>query len=268
MRNHLHLLLEVGTTPLSKIMQVLQFRYTRYFNRRYGKEGHLFQDRYKAILCDKDPYLVELVRYIHLNPVRSGIVADIENYQWVSHGVYVGKGTNHLIDDAFILGRFGRSQPVARRKYREFLVDGLDLGHQEKYYQVKDQRFLGEDEFVEQVESGKGLTIPDLFAIPLHEIAATVAENLGISSNRIYSFTRDRRGAQGRSVVAYLARELAGYRVKDIADHFHREPVTISEAVLKLEERLGQDKELAQKVEAIRQWLAKRAKKKYRITDA
>ena len=73
---HFHLLLEVVKTPLSKIIQSLLFRYTRYFNKRYGKVGHLFQGRYKAILRDKDVYLLDLVRYIHLNPIRVKVVTD------------------------------------------------------------------------------------------------------------------------------------------------------------------------------------------------
>ena len=80
MKSHLHLLMPVEETPLSKIMQILQFRYTRYFNKRYRKAGHLFQGCYKAILCDKDAYLLELVCYIHLNPVRSGVVGDPDKY--------------------------------------------------------------------------------------------------------------------------------------------------------------------------------------------
>jgi REP element-mobilizing transposase RayT len=74
MKNHLHLLIEVDEVPLSRIMHSLLFGYAGYFNRRYGEVGHLFQGRYKAIVCDKDAYLLELVRYIHLNPVRAKIV--------------------------------------------------------------------------------------------------------------------------------------------------------------------------------------------------
>ena len=91
MRNHVHLLVEVKDTSLSRIMQVLQFRYTRCFNKRYRKVGHLFQGRYRAILCDKDQYLLELTRYIHLNPVRAGIVEVPEKYPWTGHLSYLGK---------------------------------------------------------------------------------------------------------------------------------------------------------------------------------
>jgi REP element-mobilizing transposase RayT len=90
MKNH-HLLIEVEEIPLSSIMQSLLFGYARYFNRRYGEVGHLFQGRYKAILCDKDAYLLELVRYIHLNPVRAKIVRGPEDYVWTGHLSYLGK---------------------------------------------------------------------------------------------------------------------------------------------------------------------------------
>lgn len=103
MKNHFHLLLEVEGTPLGKIMQSLLFRYTRYFNKRYGKVGHLFQGRYKAILCDKDAYLVELVRYIHLNPVRAKVVTDPEKYLWTSHLGYLGKVKDGFIEEDFVL---------------------------------------------------------------------------------------------------------------------------------------------------------------------
>lgn len=155
MRNHVHLLVEVQEVSLSKIMQVLQFRYTRYFNRRYGQVGHLFQGRYKAILCDRDAYLLELVRYIHLNPVRVGLVKLPEEYLWTSHLSYVGKRGDDIVDSKFVLSQFGKNRRDALRGYRKFILDGLDMGHQEKYYKVKDQRFLGEDKFVEKVEGLK-----------------------------------------------------------------------------------------------------------------
>jgi REP element-mobilizing transposase RayT len=99
MKNHLHLLVEVEEVPLGRIMQSLLFRYTRYFNRLHGEVGHLFQGRYKAILCDKDAYLLELVRYIHLNPVRAKIVKEPEGYVWTGHLSFIRKGADSLIDE-------------------------------------------------------------------------------------------------------------------------------------------------------------------------
>ena len=203
MKNHLHLLLEVEQIPLFRIMQVLQFRYTRYFNTRYGKVGHLFQGRYKAILCDKDVYLLELVRYIHLNPIRAKAVDDPERYPWTAHSIYLGKEQNDLIDQGLVLSQFGGNRLAARRAYLHFVLQGLEGGHQEKYYKVKDQRYLGEDEFVEEIEGKKGNLEPAVYDIPLRDIAFEVSKATGIPQDRLYSVTRGRRGAFGRSVVAY-----------------------------------------------------------------
>ena len=268
MRNHVHLLLEVEATPLSKIMQGLQFRYTRYFNRRYGKVGHLFQGRYKAILCDKDPYLLGLVRYIHLNPIRSKVVKDLEKYRWISHLRYLGKTNDGLVDEEFVLSQFGKNKYVARRKYREFVLDGLDLGHQRRYYEVKDQRFLGEDEFIERIQSSKTLDSPVLFNIPIEEIVVEVSKGAGVTRDRMYSLSRDRRGAYGRGLVAYLARKLGGYLVKDIAEYFRREPMTMSEAIIKVEDLLRRDEGLAKKLRLMEMHLTEKRKKKYLISVA
>ena len=111
MSNHFHLLLEVSRTPLAKAMQSLLYRYTRYHNQRYRKIGDLFQGRYKAILCDRDSYLMELIRYLHLNPVRAGMVSDPKRYQWSSHGKYLqGKSDAGLAVDKGL--RPGSTQSV------------------------------------------------------------------------------------------------------------------------------------------------------------
>jgi REP element-mobilizing transposase RayT len=268
MRNHVHLLLEVEVTPLSKIMQALQFRYTRYFNTRYGKVGHLFQGRYKAILCDKDAYLLELIRYIHLNPIRSKFAGDLERYRWVSHESYLGRKKDNLIDKDLVLGQFGRTKSVAQRRYNDFITEGLNLDHQAKYYEVKDQRFLGEREFLERIESKKVTEEPILFEISLEDIVMEVCKTVGIARGRINSLSRDRSGALGRSLAAYLARKLSGYLVKDVARYFHREPAMISQGMMKVENILQADEDLAEKVEMMERKLIRNRKKKYFITNA
>ncbi|MGH7771997.1 MAG: transposase, partial [Candidatus Binatia bacterium] len=145
MGNHVHLLMEVGGVPLSKIMQNLQFRYTRYYNQRYRKIGHLFQGRYKAILCDRESYLLELVRYIHLNPVRAGLTRHIDGYRWSSHPIYLRGGEERVVSVKAVLEQFGGRRGEAIRQYRKFINDGLGEGHREDYYQVIDQRFLGDE---------------------------------------------------------------------------------------------------------------------------
>jgi len=268
MKNHFHLLLEVEGTPLSKLMQSLLFRYTRYFNKRYGKVGHLFQGRYKAILCDKDAYLLELVRYIHLNPIRAKVVADPEKYLWTSYLSYLGKVRDNLIEEDFVLGQFGKKKSLARRRYRRFVLQELHSGHQEKYYEVKDQHFLGEDSFVDSIEVEKRDRENTVYNIPIEVIAREVSRVIGVPQDRLYSLTRSREGAHGRSIVAYLARAITGYMVIDIARHFQRSPMRMSQAIIEFENELRKDKHLRKTIEKLKDDLIKKGKKKYFITIA
>jgi REP element-mobilizing transposase RayT len=121
MTNHIHLLIETPEDPISHIMRIINFTYTQYFNRKYGKVGHLFQGRYKSYLCDRDRYLLSLVRYMHRNPVRAGIVKDAGTYEWSSHGDYV-HGAKGLVDTDKVLGLFSERPGSAVRKYKEFMI--------------------------------------------------------------------------------------------------------------------------------------------------
>jgi REP element-mobilizing transposase RayT len=268
MRNHFHLLVEVGNIPLSRIMQSLLFRYTRYFNRWHGEVGHLFQGRYKAILCDKDAYLLELVRYIHLNPVRAKVVKEPEDYVWTGHLSYLRKGADSLIDEAFVLDQFGDRRSLGRRRYRRFVREGISSGHEEKYYRVKDQRYLGEDSFIEQVEKERKEPQSWVYEVSLEAISEGTSIAMGIRRDKLYSRAREREGARGRWIVAYLARRISGYGVKEIADHFGRSPVTISEGIKKVEDLERRDKSFAKRLSLIIENMVKGRRRKYRITEA
>jgi putative transposase len=133
LKNPLHLLIEVEEIPLSRVMQSLLFAYASYFNRRYGEVGHLFQGRHKAILCDQDASLLELVRYIHLNPVRADRVKRPEDYRGTGHLSTLGRGTQPLIEEEFVLDPFGGNRALARQRYRQFVWEGARSGHEERY---------------------------------------------------------------------------------------------------------------------------------------
>jgi REP element-mobilizing transposase RayT len=143
MPTHVHLLVETGATALSKVMQVLQFD-TPQFQYRYRKWD--FQSRYKAILCERDSYLLELSAYLHLNPVRAGLVDDPSKYPWSSYPSYMGKEIGGLVDRDFLFSRFSgkRELPGGNMKIRE-----TAWGGPYDFYELK-QRF-GTDEFVEDV---------------------------------------------------------------------------------------------------------------------
>jgi len=268
MKNHLHLLIEVEEIPLSRIIQSLLFGYARYFNRRYGEVGHLFQGRYKAILCDKDAYLLELVRYIHLNPVRAKIVRGPEDYVWTGHLSYLGKGGKGLIDEGFVLDQLSGNRSLGRRRYRQFVWEGISSGHEEKYYQVKDQRYLGEESFVDRIETERQERESWVYDVSLEAISQEVSRATGITEDKLYAATRGREGARGRGLVAYLARKISGYMVKEIADYFKRSPVTIGEAIIKVEDLLRRDRSFEKELKRMRENLVKGRKRKYRVSVA
>ncbi len=120
MDNHAHLLAEVNETPLSTIMQRIQQVYTQWYNYNFDRTGHVFQQRYKALLCDKDNYLLQLIKYIHYNPVRSNLTEGI-SYPWSSHRYYTGEQRDTLVDTAFVLKMFSPDKEKAIVQYSKFL---------------------------------------------------------------------------------------------------------------------------------------------------
>jgi hypothetical protein len=123
--------------------------YSQYYNRRHRRVGHLFQGRYKARLCQSDRYLSELVRYIHLNPVRAGLVDVPEEYEYSGHRAYLGLAPSGLVDVDPVLRHFGARKPQAQKRYRDFVMAGMKLGHQEEFYLGDESRILGSEEFVD-----------------------------------------------------------------------------------------------------------------------
>ncbi len=223
MPNHVHLLLETGSAPLSKFMQGLQQSYTQYFNRRYRKVGHLFQGRYKAIICDKDKYLLALVRYIHLNPVRVGLVQRPERYSYSGHASYLKTGTPKIIEVLPILSLLG-----GRKGYERFVLDGIAGSHNEEYYTVKDQRFLGEEGFGEELSRGVEEEPERRRKKPIETMIKEVAKCLGTTPevlqgpDRHWAVTRKRAEA-----IVLLVRDY-GYKVTEVARSLRRDQANVS----------------------------------------
>jgi len=162
-------------------MQGLQQSYTQYFNRSYRKVGHLFQGRYKAIICDKDKYLLALVRYIHLNPVRARLAKRPERYPHSGHRSYLLMNeTPKIIEAGPILKLLG-----GKKGYENFVLEGMSESHNDEYYAVEDQRFLGEEGFGEEISRDAGFkeerkpqeSIETVFK----EIARQLRNNSGIT---------------------------------------------------------------------------------------
>lgn len=134
--NHLHLLLQTGNVSISSLMQKLLGGYATTFNLRHGRSGHLFQNRYKSILCQEEVYLLELVRYIHLNPLRAGLVPTLEalsDYRYCGHGCMVGRNPDleSWMPTAYVLERFSNRLGESRRAYEAFVLDGVAMGRRQ-----------------------------------------------------------------------------------------------------------------------------------------
>jgi putative transposase len=189
MSNHVHLLIETRETPLSKILQGINQSYTMYFNRKYGTVGHLFQGRYKAILCDKDAYLLSLVKYIHLNPMRVGVVKEVEKYPWSSHRVYIERAEGEsigVVDTDQVLRMFSDNKGRARRAYRLYMREREGIRREEVYATV-DQRVLGGERFVGEVMEKTGRKELQWVSIGVKSLSLTLL-SVCFKTNRIDCF--------------------------------------------------------------------------------
>jgi putative transposase len=227
MQNHFHLLLMTPESNLRKFMQRLNTTYTVYFNRRYRRSGHLFQGRYKAILIEKDEYLVELSRYIHLNPVRIKKYSQLEIEEkrrilqgnpWSSYGGYINLRKRRLfVNYPEILDVAGGGDSLGgRRKYEQFVMDGIMKDMNITFWEgVRGQTVLGSEGFVDwiyehflskkKVDRRELIGMKDLQTGPstAEEIARVVSREFGVEQERLY---RPRGVPQARSVMMELCR--------------------------------------------------------------
>jgi REP element-mobilizing transposase RayT len=262
MPNHIHHLVEMGEVSLSKVLQRFHTWYTQYFNRKYDRVGHLFQGRYKAIVCDKDAYLLELVRYIHLNPVRAGLVESPENYPWSSHRVYLGIDKSELIDPSVVLKQFSGGLSAARRSYATFVMEGIRQGRRDDLYRVSDQRILGDEDFHKEVfrrrgdEANESLVMPTVH-FELNELEEIMQNVMGLESGSLRS--GGLFGTWVRRVFCYMARTHGSHKGKDVALHIERDLATVTHAVRFVENLLrAGDQKTIDLIRGIREEIARR----------
>jgi len=262
MPTHVHLLVEARDKPLSGLMQRLQFRYTRNYNIRYRTWGHLFQGRYKAILCEKDSYLVELSAYIHLNPVRAGLVRHPMEYRWTSYGSYLNGGKMGIVDVEPVLGQFSAGKGKAVRAYERYVQEHMGDGHRGEFYKVEDQRFLGSEGFSDRIQRGAKEKVEHIYEISLGDMVDGVEMGFGIPVSVIRGMSRNRIGASGRSIVGYLGRKLAGYPLSSMADYFRRDPVSLCQGMAKVERRMREEDGFREKLMELEKNLVEGRKRK------
>jgi REP-associated tyrosine transposase len=245
MPNHVHLLVESAHAPLAKFMQGLQQSYSQYFNLRHRKAGHVFQGRYKAIVCEKDEYLLQLIRYIHLNPVRAGMVREPEQYAYSGHRAYLqGKATG-VIDPRRVLGLIG-----GKARYRAFVRDGMTQGHKEEYYEVEDQRFLGAQGFGEKLQEEHEEPRAKKRR-PLEKVIQELGNAAGIGAEELKSADRSWAVSKARTMIGYVLVRRQGYALGEVARYIARDSSTVGTLIGRLAERLAEDEALGREIDRL-----------------
>lgn len=206
MTNHYHLVMETAEANLSRGMRHLNGVYTQRFNRKHHRVGHLFQGRYKAILVDKDSYLLELVRYVVLNPARAGITKTAGEYPWSSYRIMTGKAsTPDWLNTGLIITHFGNPIAVARKGFVEFVKSGMKQG--QIWDNLRNQIYLGEKNFIESahIQSGLKGELPEVPRIQARKVGLPIGEYLAQAANRNEAIVMACQSGE------YTQKELADY---------------------------------------------------------
>jgi putative transposase len=248
MPNHFHLLVRTGRQPLARSMRKLLTSYVVNFNRRYKRYGHLFQNRYKSIICEDEPYLLELVRYIHLNPLRANLVSglkELNRYPWTGHSALMGRAHRDWQDTGQVLARFARRRKDGTRLYEAFVRGGIAQGRRPDlvggglirsaggWSQVRalrrrgdptaaDPRILGSGEFVESLlaeaeEQARQTLRYRRSASNLESLAKKVAAREGFAQSELRAGGKVRKVARARKVFCQVAVKYLGYSGADVA---------------------------------------------------
>jgi len=264
MDNHAHLLLRTGRIPIATLMRRLLTGYAQFFNRRHKRHGQLFQNRYKSFLCEEDVYLLELVRYIHLNPIRAGMVQDLKGfsrYKYGGHAVLMGKLDHPWQDCDYILNRFGRTEKKAREGYLKFIIKGKNQGRRPELVgggllrsvggwstlktmrslnmRVKgDERILGSGEFVEKVlkQANEKLELQATYearGITFDTLIDQVADYFSIASSDLTTNSKAVPISKARAVLCYLCVRKLRISGAEVARRLNISPSAVSKAVLR-----------------------------------
>jgi putative transposase len=251
MTNHIHIVMQAGEIQLSRIMQNISLRYTKWINFTRSRTGHLFQGRYKALLLDAEEYLLELVRYVHLNPVRAGIVALPEEHPWSGHHAYLGTITLSWLTTDWVLSQFSGNIKKAREGYRSFVSNGLKEKRRTEFHSGNNEgRILGDDTFAEHVfaeadqQWSRGYTLP--------EVINSVCRAYGITEKQLKAPGKVRPFTEARALAAVLVRESRDLSLTELGRAVNREIAPLARAAQLLTEQSAGDARLKSLIEETR----------------
>jgi putative transposase len=285
MTNHAHLLLRTGSCPIASIMRRLLTGYAVSFNRRHRRHGHLFQNRYKSILCEEDAYLKQLVAYIHLNPLRAGVVDDLaalKAYPFTGNSALMGREDRPWQDTRYVLALFGRGLSEARRNLQRHAAKWVLKGRcpeltggglirssggwravKEAYRDgirlASDERILGNSEFVERTLKGAGEEHDRRVrlrsaGVDLASVVEVVCRHLSVDQSELASPTKRAAIARARALIACMATQDLSIPGSEVARRLNVDRSAVSRAV----QRVRRDEELIADVQVVGELLKPR----------
>ncbi len=250
MDSHVHILMFSGPAGISKFMRRLLTGYAVWYNRKHHRTGHLFQNRYKSIVCEEETYLLELVRYIHLNPMRAGIVKNMEEldrYPWGGHGVLIGRNKNDWQEREYVLNQFSQTKGKAIRAYRSFMEEGIALGRRNDlvggglvrspggWSQVlslrgkekrieHDARILGGEDFVGHILKEADKRLQRQLQIggrkgPIDQVIKELCKEEGIEEEELRNGGKRRKVSEVRARISFRLSHEMGIPFAEIARH-------------------------------------------------
>lgn len=262
MPNHFHLLIRVGKKSLSDLMRKVLTGYAIYFNRKYKRNGYVYQNRYKSILCQEDAYFLELVRYIHLNPLRVGLTKDIQGlntYKWSGHSVLMRNNKIKWQSCDEILEKFGKHRRKAINNYLKFIEDGQNMGKRDdlcggglrrsaggwtgvlnlkkaKEFWRGDERILGDGDFVNEVLriSEEKMNSIEKFkreGWDIEKLIERVCQIMSIKKDDILKRSRLNNISQARELLTYWGNNKLGITGKQLSDYLGISKAAVTKSI-------------------------------------
>ena len=251
MTNHIHLAIRRGASALSRVMASLHSSYTQSFNRRHRRVGHLFQGRYKSFLVQEDRYLQALIRYIHQNPVRAGIVGKAADYPWSSDRFFRCEQPPSWLDVDDVLASFGPTRRSALRRYLA-LVDGTTPADSEyEAIRAVDQVVKGDELFALTRFEQVGELTPPLRGLSEDRVIDAVSRVTGVPLEDLLGSTKRGAVSTARHLAAYVAFRAGGISRRRMARRFHLDDSSLARPLSRLESRLKSDTKLRERVEGL-----------------
>ncbi len=259
MTNHIHLVIQTGDVPLSRIMQNISQRYTTWVNYSQSRTGHVFQGRYKALLIDADSYLLELARYIHLNPVRAAVTALPDDYPWSSHRAYMNREIIPWLTTEWVVSLLDSDAGSAVQRYGQFVLDGIGEQRRNEFHAgTCEGRILGDDVFADEA-----LTRTDelpLCRYELIDVTGAVCRVYGISEEDLAAPGKVRHCSEARAVASLLVLESPALSLTGLGAYLRRSIAPLGRSARRIAVLAPDDDGLNEKISAVRAELTKIAK--------